>query len=130
MIPAKNSPLLFSHSQYCQLGQNNQNSVLHSFVPLSIVLAHLRQRTNLAAWYARDANLAPVADEVNVEGIIAVRGNELTKNLVGFFIRRFFGDPAEAFRDAKDVGIYWECGQSRTTVYGSWLSYLRVWNDR
>ncbi len=74
-----------------------------------IVLAHIRQRAHLAARHARHANLAAVADEVDMQGILAVGRNELTKDLVSFFIGRVFGDPAESLGHTKDMGIDREC---------------------
>ncbi len=78
-------------------------------MPVPIVHANIRQRAHLAARHARDTNLAAVADEVDVEGIVAFRRNQLTKNLVNFLIRGLFGDPAEAFRHAKNMRIHGEC---------------------
>ncbi len=75
---------------------------------MCVVETHIGQRTYLAARHARDADLAPVADEVDVEGIVAVRGNELTKFLVSFFIRSLLRHPAEALGDAKDVSVHRE----------------------
>jgi hypothetical protein len=93
------------------------------------VLVHFRQRAPPIA-AALPANLAAVADEVDVQGIVAVRRNEVTGDCVGFFTGCLLGNPAEALGHASDMRIYWECGQSRATVYGSCLSYFRVWNDR
>ncbi len=73
-----------------------------------IVLAYIRQRANLAPRYASNANLAAVADEVDVEAVIEFRRDERTKNLVGFFICGGFGNPAEALGDASDVRVHWE----------------------
>ncbi len=51
-----------------------------------VVLAYIRERANLEARRTRIAKLAVMTDEVNVQGIITVRSNELTKNLVSFFV--------------------------------------------
>jgi hypothetical protein len=45
-----------------------------------------------------------------MEGIVAVRRNELTEDLVSFFVWGFFRNPTQAFRDAKDMGIDRERG--------------------
>ncbi len=85
------------------------HSFLHRFqMCFPVVLAHIRQRTHLAPRHSSHANLAAVTDQVDVEGIVVVRGNELTKNLVSFFIRRFLRHPAEALGDAKDVRVHRE----------------------
>ncbi len=70
---------------------------------MPVVLAHRCQRAHLAARYAGDAYLAAVVDEIDVEGIVAVRGYQLASNLVSFFIRRVFRNPAEALGHAKNV---------------------------
>ncbi len=82
-----------------------------------IVFAQIRQRANLATRKAGHTNLAAVLDEVNVEGIVAVGGNELAEDLVSSFIGSLVRHPAEAFRHAKDVGIDRERREGRTKVY-------------
>jgi hypothetical protein len=71
-----------------------------------------------------------VRRKVEVEATIVIWKNKRTEQLVRLFIRPVRRDPAEAPGHAKQMGVYWECGQSRTTVYGSWLSCLEVWSDR
>ncbi len=56
-------------------------------MPPPIVLAHIRQRANLAPRHARDTDLAAVTDEVDVEGIGALRRDQLLQNLVGLHVR-------------------------------------------
>ncbi len=86
-----------------------------------VVLAHIRQRANLAARNAGHANLAAMTNKVDVERIVAVGRNELAENLVSFFIRGVFGNPAEALGHAKDVRIDWERGRGTTSIYEIWL---------
>ncbi len=68
---------------------------------------------------SRHANLVAVVDEIDVEGIIAVWGNELTEDLVSFFVRCLFRDPAEALGHAKDVGVHEKCGEGKTNIYST-----------
>ncbi len=74
-------------------------------MPPPIVLAHIRQRANVAARHAGHADLAAVPYQVDVKGIISFRGNELTKNLVSFFVCGVFRYPAESLGHAKNMGI-------------------------
>jgi hypothetical protein len=43
--------------------------------------------------------------KVDLQGVEAVRGIELTEDLVSFFISRVFGNPSEAFGHAKNLRI-------------------------
>ncbi len=68
--------------------------------------------------------------KVDVEGIVAFRGNELAEDSVSFFIGRVRRNSAEALRHAIDVGIHGEGRKDRTNVYGTCLISLKVWNIR
>ena len=86
-------------------------------IPL-VVPAPNRLRANLAARHSSDASLAAEADEV--EAVIDLGRNQLTRNMASFFICRPLRHPAEAFACARDA---------MTRRYADWLLALlsSVW---
>jgi hypothetical protein len=66
---------------------------------------------DLAPGKGRNAILVAARDQVDVEGMGAIRGNQFAKGLVSLFDGRLLGDPAEAFSQPKDYRVGRERGQ-------------------
>jgi hypothetical protein len=70
-----------------------------------------------------DADLPAVANEIDADGIVAVRQNEIAENLVSFFTGSFFGHLAEGLGNPKEMRIDRERWHGPSTIWNRSSTY-------
>ena len=85
----------------------------NQFPFLLIILALCLQRAHLAPGSARFAYRAPVRDEIDMERIIKVWGDEPFEDFVRLLARGFLRNPAQTLGDAKYVRVHRKRGCRR-----------------